>query len=81
MSENAFDIETVRQIDVLAQSLGGLPECKRLGFVVADDQGVMGLTAAGLGYLVYVRARGITSLAEAFAAGYECASGESQAKG
>ena len=81
MTENAFDIEHVRQIDALAESLGGLAECKRLGFVVADDQGVMGLTAAGLGYLLYVRARGITSLAEAFAAGYECASDESQAKG
>jgi hypothetical protein len=33
----------------------------------------MSLSTAGLGYLLYVRARGITSLAEAFAAGYECA--------
>ena len=80
MTENAFDIEHVRQIDALAESLGGLAECKRLGFVVADEPGIMGLTAAGLGYLLYVRARGITRVAEAFAAGYECASDESNPK-
>jgi hypothetical protein len=72
MSENTFDIDSVRQIDVLAKSLGGLPECKRLGFVVEDERGVMCLTAPGLGYLLYVKARGITSVAEAFAAGFEC---------
>jgi hypothetical protein len=70
---NAYDIETVRQIEILAKSLGGLAECKRLGFIYQNDDGVMSLSSAGLGYLLYVNARGITSLAEAFAAGRECA--------
>ena len=73
MSENTFDIETVRQIDALVKSLGGLAECKRLGFIFEDGQGVMSLSVAGLGYLLYVKARGVTSLAEAFAEGYQCA--------
>ena len=77
---NAFDFETMRHLDVLAKSLGGLDECKRLGFVHEDKQGVMSVSAAGLGYLLYVRARGITSLAEAFAAGREYALDEMEHK-
>jgi len=73
MSGNTFDIDCVRQIEALTKSLGGLAECQRLGFIFKDEQGVMSLSTAGLGYLLYVRSRGITSLAEAFAAGYECA--------
>ena len=38
-----------------------------------DEQGVMYLSTAGLGYLLYVVARDIDSPAEAFAAGYQCA--------
>lgn len=70
---NAYDIETIRQIEVLSKSLGSLAECKRLGFIHEGEQGVMSLSSAGLGYLLYVHARGITSVAEAFAAGRECA--------
>lgn len=70
---NTFDIDSVRQIEALARDLGGIAECKRLGFIYEDDQGVMSLSTAGLGYLLYVKARGITSLAEAFAAGRTCA--------
>ena len=81
MSQNTFDIDSVRQIEALAKSLGGLAECKRLGFIFEDAQGVMSLSTAGLGYLLYVKARGITSLAEAFAAGYERAHDEIRAKG
>jgi hypothetical protein len=73
---NAFDIETVRQIDALSKELGGLDRCERLGFVCEDDQGITGLTVAGLGYLLYVRAGVITNLAEAFAAGFQCARDE-----
>lgn len=80
MSQNTFDIDSVRQIEALAKSLGGLAECKRLGFIFEDAQGVMSLSKAGLGYLLSVKARGITSLAEAFAAGYECAHEEILAK-
>jgi len=81
MSQNIYDIDSVRQIEVLEKSLGGLAECKRLGFIFEDAQGIMSLSVAGLGYLLSVEARGITSLAEAFAAGYECAQDEIKAKG
>jgi hypothetical protein len=61
MSESkTYDIETVRQVETLSKFLGGLAECKRLGFIHEDDQGVVRLSSAGLGYLVYVRACGIT---------------------
>jgi hypothetical protein len=73
MSENTFDIESVRQIEALTQELGGLTECKRLGFIFEDEQGVMSLSVAGLGYLLFVKARDVNSLAEAFAEGYQCA--------
>jgi hypothetical protein len=41
----------------------------------------MSLSTAGLGFLLSVRARNITSVAEAFAAGYECAVDEKESKG
>ena len=66
-----FDIETVQQIETLSKSLGGIDECKRLGFIFEDEQGILSLSTAGLGYLIYVRAGGIIGLAEAFAAGRE----------
>lgn len=78
MPNNTFDIESVRQIESLAKSLGGLKECKRLGFIYEDDQGIISLSVAGLGYLLFVKASGVTSLAEAFAAGYQCAHEETK---
>jgi len=81
MSDNTFDIDSVRQIEALSKSLGGLAECRRLGFIFEDGQGVMSLSTAGLGYLLTVKARNITSLAEAFAAGYECAVDEIESQG
>jgi hypothetical protein len=51
VSENTLDIGTIRQIKTLSKSLGGLIECKRLGFVYEDDNGVLSLSSAGLGYL------------------------------
>lgn len=74
---NAFDIESVRQIETLAKEVGGLDRCRQLGFVFEDDQGVASLSVSGLGYLLYVRAGIITDRAEAFAAGYQCANDES----
>jgi hypothetical protein len=71
-----YDIESVRQIEALSRSVGGLDQCKRLGFIHEDVQGIMSLSAAGLGYLLYVVARDIRGLAEAFAAGRECAMDE-----
>jgi len=53
-----------------------MAECKRLGFVYEDEQGVLSLSFAGLGYLLLVRAQNVTSPAEAFAAGYQCARGK-----
>lgn len=76
MSDNTFDIDSVRQIRALTHSVGGLEECKRLGFIFEDEQGVMSVSVAGLGYLLNVRARDITNVAEAFAAGYQCAHDE-----
>jgi hypothetical protein len=73
MSGNTFDIESVRQIEALADSLGGIAECRRLGFIFEDDRGVMSLSTAGLGYLLFVKAMEVSSTAEAFAAGYQCA--------
>ncbi len=78
MSGNVFDIESLQPIEALAESLGGMSECKRLGFIFEDGDGVMSLSVAGMGYLLFVTARGITSPAEAFAAGYQCAHDEAQ---
>jgi hypothetical protein len=74
---NTVDFETMPQIEALSKELGGLGECKRLGFIVEDRQGITGLTAAGLGYLLYVRALDLKTLAEAFAAGFQCGLEES----
>jgi hypothetical protein len=81
MSENIFDIEAVRQIEALSKDLGGLDVCKRLGFIFEDEHGIMSLSVAGLGYLLFVKARDVTSLAEAFAEGYQCAHDEIKARG
>jgi hypothetical protein len=40
----------------------------------------MSLSSAGLGYLCFVKAAGTTGVAEAFAAGYQCAAEEYGAK-
>jgi hypothetical protein len=73
MSDNVFDIETLRPLEALSKLLGGFDECKRLGFVIEDDDKIMSLSHAGLGYLLFVKARDITDPAEAYAAGYQCA--------
>jgi hypothetical protein len=55
------------------KQIGSLDACKRLGFVFEDERKVMSLSHAGMGYLLFVKAAGVTELAEAFAAGYQCA--------
>jgi hypothetical protein len=45
-------------------SMGGSLKCERLVFSHEDGQGVMSLSTAGLGFLLPVKARNITSLAE-----------------
>jgi hypothetical protein len=77
MPDNVFDIETLRPLEALIKELGGLDECKRLGFVFEDENKIMSLSAAGLGYLLFVKAAGGAGLAEAFAAGYQCRAEES----
>jgi hypothetical protein len=67
--QNVFAFDSVRQIEHLKGRVGGLDEYKRLGFVHVDEQGIQGLSTAGAGFLIYVVARDVTSLAEAFAAG------------
>ena len=73
MSDNVFDIGTHRPLDTLIRELGGLDECRRLGFVFEDENKIMSLSQAGMGYLFFVKAAGVTGVAEAFAAGYQCA--------
>ena len=73
MSQNVFDIDYVRQVDVLIKELGGVDESIRLGFVHADEKGVMRMTPIGLGYLLFVKAADVTNLPGAFAAGWQCA--------
>lgn len=72
MTNNIFDIEHNRPLETLIKELGGLDECKRLGFVFEDENKVMSLSIAGMGYLLFVKAAGVNSKAEAFAAGYQC---------
>ena len=62
----------MHQIEALRASLGDA-ECRRLGFLFEDERGVTTLSTAGFGHLIFVEAAGVTTLAEAFAAGYECA--------
>jgi hypothetical protein len=80
MSDNVFDIGTHRPLEALLRELGGLHECRRLGFVFEDENKIMSLSHAGMGYLCFVKAAGITGVAEAYAAGYQCAAEEYEAK-
>jgi hypothetical protein len=73
MPNNVFEMDTLRQLSHLVSLLGSLEACKRLGFVFEDERKVMSLSHAGLGYLLFVEAASVTELAEAFAAGYQCA--------
>jgi hypothetical protein len=80
MSDNVFDMGTLRPLEALIRQLGGLDECRRLGFVFEDENKIMSLSHAGMGYLCFVKAAGIAGVAEAFAAGYQCAAEEHEAK-
>lgn len=72
MSGKAVDFEHMHQVEALRQRLGDV-ECRRLGFIADDERGVTVLSTAGLGFLIYLSHEGTQSIAEAFAAGYECA--------
>jgi hypothetical protein len=79
MSDNVFDMATLRPLEALIRELGGIAECKRLGFVFEDENKIMSLSSVGMGYLLFVKAAGITGVAEAFAAGYQCRADENEA--
>lgn len=68
MSDNVFDMGTLRPLEALLRELGGLCECKRLGFVFEDPSKIMSLSHEDMGYLCVVKAACATSAAEAFAA-------------
>jgi hypothetical protein len=78
MSNNVFDIGTLRPLEALTKELGGVDACKRLGFVFEDENKIMSLSVAGLGYLLFVKAAGGAGMVEAFAAGYQCRAEESE---
>ena len=80
MSDNVFDMGTLRPLEALIRELGGLDECKRLGYVFEDENKIMSLSHAGMGYLLFVKAASTTAVAEAFAAGYQCGADEYAAK-
>ena len=56
MSGNVFDMATLRPLEALIRELGGLDECKRLGFVFEDENKIMSLSQVGLSYLLFVKA-------------------------
>ena len=80
MSDNVFDIGTHRPLETLIKELGGLDECRRLGFVFEDENKIVSLSVVGMGYLIFVKAAGVTGVAEAFAAGYQCRAEDYEAK-
>lgn len=66
---------TLENIEAISKEVGGLDRCKQLGFIVEYEQSGMSLSLTGLGYLLYVKAGLLTSVAEAFVAGYRYAHG------
>lgn len=69
---NVYYFEHRPQIEKLEKELGRA-ECVRLGFMFEDDEGIVRVTVAGYGYLLYTGCLEIKTVAEAFAAGYQCA--------
>ena len=73
MTQDVLNFDHLRQLDKLKETVGGLDECKRLGFVHIDEQGIQSLSPAGLGFLLFVVAGDVKTLPEAFAAGWQSA--------
>lgn len=76
MTRDILAFDHLRQLEKLKEIVGGLDECKRLGFIHVDGQGVQDLSAAGMGFLLYVATGSASTLAEAFAAGWQTAADE-----
>ena len=53
-------------------------ECLRLDFLVKNDNQTLGVTIVGTGFLLDIEARNVTTLHEAYAAGFK--QGHTQAK-
>jgi hypothetical protein len=49
MSDNVFDIGSLRPLETLIQELGSVDECQRLGFVFEDENSAR--NSAGFGHL------------------------------
>lgn len=71
MTQDILAFDHLRQLEKLKEFVGGLEECKRLGFVHVDEQGIQSMSPVGLGFLLYVVAGEIKTLPEAFAAGWQ----------
>lgn len=69
MTNNTVDMNSFRQMEALKLEMG-LEEARRLGFITQNKDGITGITLVGFAYLVYVKACGVQSLPEAFAAGW-----------
>ncbi len=72
-----YDPEEHKTIKKLLR-LFGENECLRLGFLVKNDNQTLGLTIVGTGFLLDIEAQEVSTLHEAYAAGFE--HGCSQAK-
>jgi hypothetical protein len=70
---NVFAFDHHHQVEKLIEVVGSLDQCKKLGFVVTDEQGILNLSAAGLGFLLYIVTGYASTLPEAFAAGWQAA--------
>lgn len=72
MDGKVIEFDHMHQVEALRRHLTDA-ECRRLGFIFDDEVGVTMLSAAGFGFLIYLAYQGPQSVAEAFAAGYQCA--------
>lgn len=76
---NVFTFDHMRQIEKLVEAAGSLDKCKELSFIHVDEQGVQSLSPVGLGFLLYVATGHASTMAEAFAAGWQAAADENPA--
>lgn len=73
---DVLNFEHLNQLEKLKSIVGSIQECKRLGYVHTDELGIDSLSTAGMAFLLYVVAAEVTTLAEAFAAGWLAANEE-----
>ena len=66
-----YDEDHHKTIAQLISRIGSQEECLQLGFLAKDDNATLHLSPAGVGYLIDVVASDITTLPDAYAAGYK----------